>query len=319
MAQYTIRRIVLNFFVLWLVATMVFLAIRVLPGNYATQQFAGLNLGSVTPEAIARAEATLGLDKSVPEQYAEFVTDLLVLDLGESFRTKQSVWEVLRQRLPYSLELGLLVVLVGFMVALPVGVISAVKQDQITDYVLRGIAIGALAAPVFWTASIAVVIVLRWDLLQIDVTGQPHLWEDPWAALQWYMIPMFAGGFASTASTMRLLRSELLEVLRQDYVRTARAKGLTERAVIMRHAMRNAFLPVLTVMGLTVATLISSQIVLESMFNVPGVGQELFQSIFLRDYPLFQGLVILTTFVIVFTNLVVDILYGFLDPRVRLS
>ena len=319
MAQYAIRRIVLNFFVLWLVATLVFLAIRVLPGNYATQQFAGLNLGGVTPEAIEQAERTLGLDKSIPEQYVTFMTDTITLDLGESFRTKQSVWSELADALPYSLELGMLVVLVGFSVAIPVGVISAVKQDRLPDYALRGLAITALAAPVFWTASIAVIFVLKWDLFKIDVANQPHLWEDPKGAIQWYLIPMFAGGFASTASTMRLLRSELLEVLRQDYVRTARAKGLAERTVIIRHAMRNAFLPVLTVMGLTFATLISSQIVLESMFNIPGVGRMLFQSIFIRDYPLFQGLVIITTFVIVFTNLAVDLLYGFMDPRVRLS
>lgn len=319
MGQYAIRRIVLNFFVLWLVATMVFLAIRVLPGNYATQQFASMSLGGVTPESIARAESILGLDKPVSEQYIEFMTDLITLDLGESFRTHESVWSEVGDALPYSLELGVLVVLVGFSVAIPVGVISAVKQDKPADYALRGVAITALAAPVFWTASIAVIFVLKWDLLAIDVTGQPHLWTDPWGALQWYLIPMLAGGFASTASTMRLLRSELLEVLRQDYVRTARAKGLAERTVIMRHAMRNAFLPVITVMGLTIATLISSQIVLESMFNVPGVGRMLFQSIFIRDYPLFQGLVIITTFVIVFTNLAVDILYGYLDPRIRLS
>jgi peptide/nickel transport system permease protein len=319
MAQYAIRRIVLNFFVLWLVATLVFMSIRVLPGNYATQQFASLNLGGVTPEAIAQAERTLGLDKPVPEQYVNFMRDVITLDLGESFRTKRSVWFELRQALPYSLELGVLVVLVGFSVAIPVGVISAVKQDQLPDYALRGLAITALAAPVFWTASIAVIFVLQWNLFKIDVSGQPHLWEDPKGAIQWYLIPMFAGGFASTASTMRLLRSELLEVLRQDYVRTARAKGLTERAVIMRHAMRNAFLPVLTVMGLTFATLISSQIVLESMFNIPGVGRMLFQSLFIRDYPLFQGLVLITTTVIVFTNLAVDLLYGYMDPRVRLS
>ena len=319
MGQYAIRRIVLNFFVLWLVATMVFLAIRVLPGNYATQQFASMSLGGVTPESIARAEAILGLDKPVTEQYVDFMTDLITLDLGESFRTHESVWSEVGYALPYSIELGVLVVLVGFSVAIPVGVVSAVKQDKPADYALRGVAITALAAPVFWTASIAVIFVLKWDLLAIDVTGQPHLWTDPWGALQWYLIPMFAGGFASTASTMRLLRSELLEVLRQDYVRTARAKGLAERTVILRHAMRNAFLPVITVMGLTIATLISSQIVLESMFNVPGVGRMLFQSIFIRDYPLFQGLVIITTFVIVFTNLAVDILYGYLDPRIRLS
>ena len=319
MAQYAIRRIVLNFFVLWLVATMVFLAIRVLPGNYATQQFASVNLGGVTPESIARAEAVLGLDRPVPEQYVRFMTDLVTLDLGESFRSHQSVWSELADALPYSLELGVLVMLVGFTVAIPVGMVSAVKQDQWPDYLLRGLAITALAAPVFWTASIAVIFVLKFDLLAIDVTGQPHLWNDPWGAIQWYLIPMLAGGFASTASTMRLLRSELLEVLRQDYVRTARAKGLSERAVVMRHAMRNALLPVITVMGLTVATLLSSQIVLESMFSIPGVGRLLFQSIFLRDYPLFQGLVILTTTVIVFTNLAVDLLYAYLDPRIRFS
>jgi peptide/nickel transport system permease protein len=130
---------------------------------------------------------------------------------------------------------------------------------------------------------------------------------------------MFAGGFASTANTMRLLRSQMLEVMRDDYVRTARAKGLKESTVVMRHALRNAFLPVITVMGLTIATLIGSQIVLEQMFNIPGIGRLLFRSIFIRDYPLTQGLVLLTTFVIVFTNLAVDILYGVLDPRVRLS
>jgi peptide/nickel transport system permease protein len=319
MGTYIIRRLILNIFVLWLVATMVFLSIRVLPGNYASQQFAGANLGGVTPEAIAQAEKALGLDKPIGEQYVNFMTDLVTLDLGESFRTRNSTWSELGKALPYSAELGLFIVLVGFSVAIPVGVISAVKQDQAPDYILRALAITALAAPVFWTASIAVIFVLEWDLLQLDVTGQPHLWADPWGAFQWYLIPGLVGGFASTATVMRLLRSELLEVLRQDYVRTARAKGLTERVVIMRHAMRNAFLPVLTVMGLTLATLISSQIVLEQMFNIPGVGRMLFRSISFRDYPLFQGLVIVTTFVIVTTNLAVDVLYGYLDPRVRLS
>lgn len=318
MGSYILRRLMLNVLVLWLVATMVFLSIRVLPGNYAAQQFAP-SFGPVSPETIARAERTLGLDKPILEQYLVFLGDLLVLDLGESFVTKDSTWSELGKALPYSLELGVLIVLVGFSVAVPVGVVSAVKHDQLADHALRGFAVAALAAPVFWTASIAVIFVLEWDLFRIDVIGQPHLWTDPWGALQWYLIPMIAGGLASTATTMRLLRSELLGVLRQDYVRTARAKGLAERTVIMRHAMRNAMLPVLTVMGLTFATLISSQIVLEQMFNIPGVGRLLFRSILLRDYPLFQGLVIVITFAVVMTNLVVDVLYGFLDPRVRLS
>jgi peptide/nickel transport system permease protein len=319
MHEYILRRVLLNIVVLWMVATLVFLALRVLPGNYAVQQFAGANLGAISPETIAQAEAELGLDKPIHEQYLEFLGDAVRLDLGESFRSKRSVWSELGDALPYSMELGFLIVLVGFVVAIPVGIISAVKQDKWPDYLLRGVAIGALAAPVFWTASIAVMVVLMFDLFRIDVIGQPHLWSDPLGALRWYLIPMFAGGLASTANTMRLLRSQMLEVMRDDYVRTARAKGLAEQAVVIRHALRNALLPVLTVMGLTVATVVGSQIVLEQMFNIPGIGRLLFQSIFLRDYPLTQGLVLLTTFVIVFTNLAVDILYGFLDPRVRLA
>ena len=319
MFSYIVRRSLLNLLVLWVVATMVFLSIRVLPGNYATQQFASLNLGAVTPEAIERAERILGLDKSVPVQYAEFMGRIIRFDLGDSFRSKRPVWHEVGRALPYSLELGSLVIILGFSIAIPVGIISAVRQDEMPDYALRSVAILGLASPVFWTASIAVIVVLRWDMFRIDVTGQPHLWQDPVGAFKWFVIPMFAGGIASTAQTMRLLRSQMLEVLHEDYVRTARAKGLKERTVILRHALRNALLPVITVMGLTVATIVSSQIVLETMFNVPGIGRLLFQSIFLRDYPLFEGLVILTTFVIVFTNLAVDIFYAYLDPRVRLA
>ena len=319
MREYILRRLLLNVLVLWMVATLVFMAMRVLPGNYAVAQFAGANIGAVTDESIAEAEHELGLDKPVTTQYLEFMGDIVRLDLGKSFRTKRSVWSEVGTALPYSAELGILIVLVGFSVAIPVGIISALKQDRWPDYLLRGVAIGALAAPVFWTASIAVVFVLTFNLFKIDVIGQPHMWEDPVGALKWYVIPMFAGGLASTANTMRLLRSQMLEVLREDFVRTARAKGLAERHVVIRHALRNALLPVLTVMGLTVATLVGSQIVLEQMFNIPGVGRLLFTSIFYRDYPLAQGLVLMTTFVLVTTNLVVDLLYGLLDPRVRFS
>ncbi|MGB4860861.1 MAG: ABC transporter permease [Tepidiformaceae bacterium] len=319
MRDYVIRRLLLNFLVLWMVASMIFLALRVLPGNYAVAQFASANIGAVSDETIAEAEHELGLDKPVAQQYVEFMGDLVRLDLGTSFRTKRSVWAEIGDAMPYSLELGALIVLVGFSIAIPVGIISALRQDEWPDYVLRGVAIGGLAAPVFWTASIAVFVVLAFNLFKIDVTGQPHIWESPKAALQWYVIPMFAGGIASTANTMRLLRSQMLEVVREDFVRTARAKGLDERHVIMRHALRNAVLPVITVMGLTVATIVGSQIVLEQMFNVPGVGRLLFTSVIIRDYPLTQGLVLLTTFVIVMTNLAVDVLYGLLDPRVRYS
>ena len=155
--------------------------------------------------------------------------------------------------------------------------------------------------------------------MRLEVIAQPHVWEDPWAAIQWYIIPSFCGGIAGTASIMRVLRSELLEVLRQDYIRTAHSKGLAESTVILRHALQNAFLPVLTLIGLTLASLITGQIILESMFNIPGVGRELIEAISLRDYSMVQGIVLMVASVIVFTNLIVDISYGYLDPRVRFS
>ena len=161
--------------------------------------------------------------------------------------------------------------------------------------------------------------VLEWDLFLIDVIGQPHLWQDPEKAITWYLIPMLAGGFAGTAATMRLLRSQMLEVMRQDYVRTARAKGLRESVVIIRHALRNALLPVLTVMGVTIATIIGSQVILENMFNIPGIGNLIISSLFERDNPVFQSVIVLIAVFVVFTNLVVDIMYGIIDPRIRLS
>ena len=160
-----------------------------------------------------------------------------------------TVWYEIGRSLPYSIELSILIMIVGFSVAIPIGLLSAIYQDRWVDYVLRTLAILALAAPVFWTAAIATLAVLQWELFTIDVIAQPHFWEDPGAAFTWYLVPMFAGGFAGTAATMRLLRSQMLEVLRQDYVRTARAKGLRESLVITRHALRNALVPVLTVMA----------------------------------------------------------------------
>ena len=321
MRAYFIRRVLLNFVVLWIVASIVFLAIRVLPGDFATTQFAQLQFrnNTLTTEDIALAREVLGLNKPVYAQYGEFIFDLLQFDLGESFASKRSTWEEVRRALPYTMELGGLVLLIGLLVAMPVGVVSAVSQDRWPDYVLRGFAILALSAPVFWTASILTIFVIKWDIILIDVGGQPHLWEDPWRALQWYLVPALTGGLAGTATIMRLLRSQMLEVLREDYVRTARAKGLTGRVTVLRHALPNAMLPVLTVMGFTIGVVFGGQIILEQMFAVPGMGRLTFGSLTDRDYPLFQGLVLLTAGLVVFTNLGIDMLYGALDPRVRLG
>ena len=319
MQQYIIRRLIGAVFVIFLTGTFIFFMLRLLPGDPAAASL-GLDAGSISAEALEARNAKLGLDQPLHEQYANWLWNTVRLDLGSPFSKEGvSVWYEIGRSLPYSIELSILILIVGFSVAIPIGLLSAIFQDRWMDYVLRTLAILALAAPVFWTAAIATLAVLQWDLFTIDVIAQPHFWEDPGAAITWYLIPMLAGGFAGTAATMRLLRSQMLEVLRQDYVRTARAKGLRESVVIIRHALRNALVPVLTVMGVTLATIIGSQVILENMFNIPGIGNKIISAFFSRDYPVVQAVVLLIAVFVVVTNFVVDILYGIIDPRIRFS
>ncbi|MBM3139609.1 MAG: ABC transporter permease [Chloroflexi bacterium] len=319
MSQYIIRRLVLNVVVLWVVASLVFVTTNLLPGDFAERQVAtNLELADYT-EAIEEARRLLGLDRPLYERYATYITSVAMLDLGHSYDTKRSTWEELGRRFPTTLELGSLIALVAFSLSLPIGVISAVKQDTWVDYVLRTFAILGVAAPVFFIAVILTLVVLKLRLFQIDIVGSPHLWTDPAGALKLYLIPTIAGGISGGAGIMRLLRSQMLEVMRNDYIRTARAKGLPDRTVWIRHAMKNAMLPVLTAMGFTIAGIVSGQIILENMFNIDGVGRFLFTRLIIRDFPPFQGAVLIISFVIVTVNLIVDITYGWLDPRIRFS
>jgi peptide/nickel transport system permease protein len=319
MGRYILRRLLLNVLVLWIVASLVFVAVRALPGDFVLQQVAtNLELAS-QEEAIAEARRVLGLDKPLWQQYAVFMGDLATGDLGTSYATRRSTWSELGDRIPHTLELGVMIVFVSFAMSIPIGVVSAVRQDSWLDYLLRGFAILAVATPVFFVAVLLTLVTLKFNLFKIDIIGRPHFWTDPGAAFTLYLIPAIAGGIAGGAGIMRLLRSQLLEVLRQDYIRTAHAKGLRERRVILQHALKNAMIPVLTVMGLTISTIIGGQIVLENMFNIPGVGQLLFHRLQVRDFPVFQGTVMIIAFVIVTVNLIVDLLYGWLDPRIRYS
>ena len=184
---------------------------------------------------------------------------------------------------------------------------------------LRVFSIGALAAPNFWVATMVLLYVVRWGLWNVPITNGPLLWEDPVKSLKWFIIPSVVGGLAAGATTMRLLRSQMLEVLRQDYIRTAWSKGLGERIVVMRHALKNAFIPVVTVLGLTIATLISGNVVFEYIFNIPGVGNRILRSIRSRDVPVVQAFILVIATFVVFVNLAIDLLYGLLDPRIRYS
>ncbi len=319
MTNYIIRRLLLNVLVLWFVASLVFVATHALPSDYAQKRVAASLDLTDQSAAIEFARKELGLDKPLWEQYLLFMGDLARGDLGTSYETNKSTWSELKDRLPSTLELGGLIVLVSFGLSIPIGVISAVKQNTWIDYVLRGFSILGVSMPVFFVAMLGSLFVVKLGLFKIDVVGDPHFWTDPVGAAKLYVIPALAGGISGGAGIMRILRSQMLEVMRQDYIRTARAKGLMDTKIWIRHAMKNAMLPVLTVMGLTLSGIVGGQIILESMFNIQGVGRFLFTSLNTRDFPPFQGTVLIIGFVVVTMNLVVDIIYAQIDPRIRYS
>jgi peptide/nickel transport system permease protein len=316
--QYITQRLLLNFVVLWVVASLVFFATNALPGDFAVRQVSSqLEADTDYESAIAKARKELGLDKPVWHRYVLFLSDLTQLDFGHSFESGRSTWKELGYRLPTTLELGGLIAIIAFATSIPIGIISAIKQNSWLDYVLRLFAIFGVAAPVFVTALVLTFIVLKLDLWKIDIIGAPHFWTDPGGAIRLYAIPAVAGGVSAGAGIMRILRSQMLEVMRNDYIRTAFSKGLNSRDVWVRHALKNAMLPVLTAMGFTIAGIVGGQIILENMFNIDGVGRFLFTRLMGRDLPPFQGTVILIALFVVTVNLAVDVAYAWLDPRIR--
>jgi peptide/nickel transport system permease protein len=311
----------INVPVIWIVATVVFFATNVLPGDFVAQRVAGQTVSS-SPEdlqaQLERVRKDFGLDKPVHERYGHYLVDLLRGDLGKSYRTGEPALQGFRDGLPYTLQLSLMTFVVGILVSIPFGILAATRQDTIVDYGLRLLAIFAVAAPNFWVGTILLFAVIRTNLWTIEIIKHPLLWQDPIPSVQLFILPAVAGGLASGAGVMRLLRSQMLEVLRQDYVRTAWAKGLAERQIIIGHTLKNAMIPVLTVLGFTIAGLISGNVVFESLFNIPGVGFRLLDAITRRDVPVVQAFVLILATFVVFVNLAVDVAYVWVDPRISL-
>jgi peptide/nickel transport system permease protein len=321
MAQYIVRRLLLFIPTMFLATLLVFALFWIVPGDAAMMILTGDDPegdtgGRVTTEELENLRIKLGLDRPIYVQYGEWVWDLMRGDLGVSIWYREPIASEMRGRFVISLELAVLAILMGIVVAVPLGIISAVKQDTIIDYVCRVFALVGVAMPTFWIA-ILVVYGLVYFTGWLPPLGYASLWGDPLTNLQQMVFPAMALSFHALGFTARVTRSSMLEVLREDYVRTARSKGLREQVVLGRHALKNALLPVVTISGYQFAGLLGGVIIIEAIFVVPGVGTYLIDAIVHRDFVVLQGVVVLTAAVVLVLNLAIDLVYGILDPRIR--
>ena len=317
MLRYLVRRMVLMIPTLVGVAAITFFMLRVVPGDIVALKLQA-DGASVTKEMLEAERHKLGLDKPLIVQFGDFMTGLVTLDLGKSMWTGKAVSEEIATRLPVSLQIALMATLIAVLISVPAGTLSALYRNSWFDYVVRVLAIAGLAVPSFWLGMLFIVALLAvFDWL--PPLGYTPLWKDPWANLSQLIWPALAVGYRYSAVATRMMRSSVLDVLREDYIRTARAKGLWERLVVNRHALRNAMLPVITVIGLEFAFLIGGLVVTEQVFSINGVGKLFVEAVTRGDYTLIQALVLLVASIYVVINLVVDLAYAALDPRIRLA
>ena len=332
MRSYLIRRLLLTIPTLFILTIIVFLAVRFIPGDIVDTMVAEMEAWNAMGAAIDREalERMLGLDVPVHVQYGRWIgvlptpgwptgepqfKGLLQGSFGEALRG-WSIGERLIGRLPVTIELGVLSILIGLVIALPVGIYSAIRQDTATDYVGRTVAVIGLATPNFWLAIMVMLYPALWwrwapsvELITFD--------EDPLGNLGMFLIPAVILGSAMSAATMRMTRTMMLEVLRQDYIRTAWSKGLRERVVVMRHTVKNALIPVVTLIGLQLPLLIGGSVILEQIFVLPGIGRMFVDALDQRDYPVVSAINLIFATAVLVINLMIDVIYAFLDPRVR--
>lgn len=317
--RYVGRRLLYLIPTLLLVSIIIFWLMRVLPGDVATLILIGPDGNNIpTAEQIAKLNKELGLDRPLLVQYADWLFGVLTLDAGDSLWTGEPVFTELFRRLPLTLELGLMSTAISTALAIPIGILAAVKRGTMADYTVRTFAVVGLSMPSFW-AGILIILLLVKYFGWIPPLGYKGPLESPSANFQQLIWPALALGYSNAALVSRLVRSSLLEVMREDYVRTARSKGLKESAVVMRHALKNSMLPVITVIGLGIAGIVGGTVVMETVFSLPGVGRFMVDAINHRDYPVVQTLTFVFAIIYALTNLAVDISYGFLDPRIRLE
>lgn len=315
MLLYTLKRLLLTIPTLIGVAVLVFFMLRIVPGDIVEVKLRG-DGGNVTQEVVEQERKRLGLDRPLLVQFGDYMLGLAKGDLGISMWTERPVIEEIMIRLELSLEVAILATIIATIISIPLGTAAALFRNTWIDYVVRIITIGGLSIPSFWFGMIIIVSLLTLFNWLPPITFTP-IYVDPVANLSQLIWPALAVGYRYCAVTARMIRSSLLEVLAEDYIRTARAKGVYEKLVVSRHALRNALLPAITVMGLEFAFLIGGLVVTEQVFNLNGIGQLFVQSVSRNDFMLIQGMVIMIACFYVVINLVVDLLYAVFDPRIR--
>jgi peptide/nickel transport system permease protein len=311
---YLFQRLITAFLTLFGMSVVIFVLLRLVPGNIVDILFS--SAGFVNPAAKQEIARELGLDQPIPVQYGRWLRDIAHGELGKSYRYDIPAWQVIKPRIPVTAELALLALLVAVLLGVPTGVLSAVRQDSATDYLLRLLSLAGLSMPSFWLGMVIILLLVSlagW----IPAMTYVSPFEDFKAHVLQFLFPALAVGYRSSALIMRITRSSMLDVLREDYIRTAWAKGQRERIVVFGHALRNATLPVITVIGIEFAFMIGGLVVTETVFNLPGVARYLVDAILWRDYPVVQNLVMFIAIMVVLANLTVDLLYGWLDPRIR--
>jgi peptide/nickel transport system permease protein len=316
MRTYIAKRLLLMVPTLLGVAALVFLIMRVIPGDVALLILGGDQAARIDPTQLTNMRRQLGLDQPLVVQFFTWLWGVLRFDFGTSLWTGRPVVEEVLVRLPLSLELAALATLVSVLIAIPLGMLAAVRQDSWVDYVVRVVSIGGLAIPSFWVGILCILFLVIYFGWGPPLEFTPP-WVDPWANIQQMIWPVVTVGYRYAAVTTRMTRSTVLEVLREDYIRTAWAKGLRERAVVIRHALKNAMLPVITLIGTEFAFLIGGLVVTETVFTLNGVGRFVVDAVAHRDYPVVQALVFLIAFWFVIVNLVIDLTYAWFDPRIR--
>jgi len=318
MGQYVARRLVMGGLTAILVSIMVFTLMRVAPGDVALMIVEGQAGEFWTQEQYEAIKLELGLDAPLPGQYLTWLFGMMTGDWGTSLFTGEKVWDAFLQKIPITLELAFVSVIFSVLMGIPIGIMMAVKQDTWVDYSLRVFSLAGLSIPNFWIATMVIVAGLYMFGWAPRIEYIPF-WKDPMGNMAQFFWPCMIGAYSSMSTKSRMMRSTMLEVLRQDYIRTGHSKGLSNFVVVYRHALKNALIPVVTVIGISIAFIVGGSVIMERVFVLPGIGNMLVNAMSRRDFPVVQSLVMFFTMWIVLTNLIVDLSYGWLDPRIRLS